>query len=549
LIESKFISFTNRRKKNLVAVFDCPSDRKNRAELPLIIIPPAFGETKADSIALSYFLAANGFGVLRYDGTNHLGESEGDIFGFTMDSGRDDLIATIEFVTREFSPSCIGIVARSLGWRFSLKVAAKDPRVSFLLGIGGIVNLQASIHAAYQDDLVELFIQRRYHGTKIEDIFGFEISRDFIDNAIASGYHNLQTTMKDFSAMTKPAVYMHAEKDVWVSESDVTLALACSGGKTEFILIPDVLHDIGENPEAALKVFNNTVISCKQFLCNETVAPNEVRKPDVRLVSSQNRVERERLRKAESLSENEKEFWKVYLKKYTIINHSEDYSEYLDSVMNACGKLTGHEKILDAGCGPGFLGSWILCAYGKSGFSYVGLDLVDNVLVDARRLHADIYSDMPGVNRSAGQSWAYVCGNLDSPKSEQKRFICFKDESFDIVICSLLISYLKEPQEFLREIRRVLKPGGRVVVTTLKPHADLSMIFHNFVTVDRSMNEKIKARELMSSAGMIKMKERLGYYHFFSESELNVLLRESGFEKVSVRRSLGDQSNIGVGVR
>ena len=45
---------------------------------PLIIIPSAYAETKKDALHLSYYLVANGFQVLRYDNTNHTGESDAE---------------------------------------------------------------------------------------------------------------------------------------------------------------------------------------------------------------------------------------------------------------------------------------------------------------------------------------------------------------------------------------------------------------------------------------------------------------------------------------
>ena len=47
-----------------------------------IIIPPAYGETKKDYISLSYYLVINGFHVIRYDATNHAGESDGETVDF-----------------------------------------------------------------------------------------------------------------------------------------------------------------------------------------------------------------------------------------------------------------------------------------------------------------------------------------------------------------------------------------------------------------------------------------------------------------------------------
>lgn len=41
----------------------------------------------------------------------------------------------------------------------------------------------------------------------------------------------------------------------------------------------------------------------------------------------------------------------------------------------------------------------------------------------------------------------------------------FADRSFDAVLCCVSIDYLVQPVEVLREVARVLRPGGRIVIT------------------------------------------------------------------------------------
>lgn len=42
----------------------------------------------------------------------------------------------------------------------------------------------------------------------------------------------------------------------------------------------------------------------------------------------------------------------------------------------------------------------------------------------------------------------------------------YADSSFDLVWCTEVVEHLRKPEEFLREIGRVLKRGGRAILTT-----------------------------------------------------------------------------------
>lgn len=42
----------------------------------------------------------------------------------------------------------------------------------------------------------------------------------------------------------------------------------------------------------------------------------------------------------------------------------------------------------------------------------------------------------------------------------------FEDRSFDVVLCGDLVEHLRDPEAFLARVRRLLGPGGRVVLST-----------------------------------------------------------------------------------
>lgn len=54
----------------------------------------------------------------------------------------------------------------------------------------------------------------------------------------------------------------------------------------------------------------------------------------------------------------------------------------------------------------------------------------------------------------------YVAQDLNS-----QPILPYEDESFDVVTCVVSIDYLIRPIEVLREVNRVLKPGGKIIIS------------------------------------------------------------------------------------
>lgn len=61
-----------------------------------------------------------------------------------------------------------------------------------------------------------------------------------------------------------------------------------------------------------------------------------------------------------------------------------------------------------------------------------------------------------------------------------KKVMPFPDESFDTIIAGEIIEHLQSPYNFLKEIRRILKPQGKLLLTTPQAHF-FGVILHNLL--------------------------------------------------------------------
>lgn len=550
-VVSELVTYSNRQGKRIVGFLDHP--REMTGNEPIVVVPPGYGETKRDALTVAYYLVRNGFRAIRYDATDHLGESEGEITTTTMAKLQGDLASTVDHVERTFGVKRVGVIASSLATRMAIKAAAEDPRIEFLLGVVGVVNLQETLKAIYQEDIIGDVAGGRVKD--FYDVLGFNIDKEYPISAIRDRYHDLESTVRDMRDVKIPVVFLVAEKDAWVKLDDVRLVVESSqSSPRDLHLIPEAMHQLFENPRAARTALKQTVVSAMKYLYGKATKLEEVIEPNLRELARQNQLEKQRLGALTRITpEGERQFWAEYLSSYLMLSKVPDYRRYLSLIQELLGDIRDGDVLLDAGCGVGYFGAWLIAALfnrqKKTGvkfpaFRYIGLDFVESALRQSKAQHDQIVARCLAEQRGAGGKgipveFVYLLGDLNE-------LLSLPDGSVDKICCSLVLSYLKEPLLCARELMRVLRPGGQLVVTSLKPYPDLSQIYRNFITQAETEQDILEARRLLSNAGQIRQKEGEGHYSFYSEKELTALMVAIGGEKVKAQRSFGNQANVAV---
>lgn len=103
-------------------------------------------------------------------------------------------------------------------------------------------------------------------------------------------------------------------------------------------------------------------------------------------------------------------------------------------------------RVLDLSCGTGSLIARILAAHPTIG-PVMGVDVSAGMLRQARA-------------RLAGRSGSQAVGLVQ----QRLRVLDFQTAAFDIVVCANAFHYFQEPQTTLREVARVLRPGGLFIL-------------------------------------------------------------------------------------
>ncbi len=134
-----------------------------------------------------------------------------------------------------------------------------------------------------------------------------------------------------------------------------------------------------------------------------------------------------------------------FAKAYSAQNESSLFNAYYNQpeMLRLAGDVSGR-RILDAGCGSGPL----TAALGDAGAVVTGFD-GSAAMVDLARQRLGADADLH-------------VADLGAP-------LPFADAAFDDVVASLVLHYLQDWAGPLGELRRVLKPGGRLVLSVIHP--------------------------------------------------------------------------------
>lgn len=145
------------------------------------------------------------------------------------------------------------------------------------------------------------------------------------------------------------------------------------------------------------------------------------------------------------------------------------------------------EYVLDLGCGGGRFSSWMLHA----GYVAQGMDISSNALEMAKRNNPDVSFELLEPN-----------GSIPTP-----------DGIFAAVWCTEVIEHILDVHAFLSEIRRVLKPGGILILTT-PYHGFLKNLLIVLLKFDRHFNPELSHIRYFDKKGLARCLNKAGFSPF-----------------------------------
>ncbi|MGO8909004.1 MAG: class I SAM-dependent methyltransferase [Bradyrhizobium sp.] len=151
----------------------------------------------------------------------------------------------------------------------------------------------------------------------------------------------------------------------------------------------------------------------------------------------------------EALKRKLRAFWNAHTVYWEMIAHGSGQEEAIHYRQRAASFVPAGSRVLDVACGSGANIPWL-----REGREYFGVDISST-----------------GLRRAENAGVPLACADADA--------LPFADGTFDAVIATNVLEHSTDPVRTLGEMRRVVRPGGRVVL--LGPAWDFPFWFPNSV--------------------------------------------------------------------
>ena len=452
-IQSTRLSIPNAYGQTIKAYHDFPIDI-DLSTLPIVVIAPGYGETKRDYLTLAYYFASNGFHVIRYDHTNHVGESHGTHFDISLSSMKHDFQTVTQFVRQQWPHRPVIGVASSLASRVALKAESEESSLALLILLVGVVDVQRSVAIVHQEDVFANYLNGQVQDSA--NILGFNVGRHFLHDAITNKFSTLDTTLEDVQTLETRVMYISAGRDAWIDDKDLqTFKQSIGPHLSKWLDVPEALHRLQENPKIARTTYRHIIDHCREFfaLSSQELSIQEPNRLDL---GRQKRQEKTALQQHSHIDVGQA-FWSDYLGHFQTVGKCPGLRSTLRSRVSCSRPITPGQRFLDAGCGNGNAGLFFLQSLqdtdkqpgliSEHPIRYVGIDVIHEALGRAQFQMTQAYRSRqmawPTRFPSVQMSWSQV---------DLQHSLPFADNQFDRIVSNLVLGYVDDPQKALREL-------------------------------------------------------------------------------------------------
>ena len=196
-----------------------------------------------------------------------------------------------------------------------------------------------------------------------------------------------------------------------------------------------------------------------------------------------------------------------YLRQCLILQHNQDYVEFL---VRRVWKLEQPCRLAEFGCGAGKMGLLLLPLLAQ-GSSYTGIDQSAPLIATARQ----VWAEMPW------EAEFHEGSIYETP---------FAEAAFDVTLAHTVLMHVPHPEQALREMARVTRPGGLVIACEANRNAHTALL--HIVETDHQESVPLELFQTLNRG----IRGRTGVDHNIGV-KLPVLMHQAGLKNIRIRVS------------
>jgi SAM-dependent methyltransferase len=402
------------------------------------------------------------------------------------------------------------------------------------------VDLRGSLEKLHSRDMVDDHVMHLRFG--IGNLLGLPMDIDrFLADCVASKWADLAACLEDITHCQTEVVFLRAASETGISPLPATPnhvvqdALQQLKGQGRTVQVPSSLLSAGDVVPIGLRD-GWEQISRLCGLSGEGGDSDLLAAPLFRATAIRRRLERDQLRGKRLLAASRpEELWTIQTALASVLDEVPGYWQLIDQMYQVAQPIKEGSGMLDVGCGiHSFLRllvlnlSYRLRSQGWREIPpvrYVGVDFSSRIVHMART----------AAREALGRLDVMFSGRISSRPPLRPTWILGRSaeslaiatDSFERIVANFSLCFSRSPLHALRELFRVLKPGGKLILSTFTVAADLAQLYRphlHEIGMDPFAGE---ARTYLSYMGQLCEAMRTGQLHTFEEDSLSMLIRSA----------------------
>jgi PAS domain S-box-containing protein len=540
----------------VIAITDDHTSQPADPNRPVIIVAPGYGQTASDYTALAYYLAEHHFRILRYDPTNHLGNSEGELQQTTVRSMQHDLEQVIEFVRQTWPQAPVVAIASDLAARAALRTAAHTGPLDLLLLVNPAIDVAGLLKTVHGHDLIADYQFGLRRG--VCNLLGLNVNVDlFVGDLVAGRCADLESTIDDLRSVRSPLCIATSPADsTALPPTDLPhVFMTALGTHTRLVNISSPVTDrhldVHGAPPAAFKQLLTqigSVLSVQPMPPQQEIAAQPY-------VARQHRIEQEyTFLRHDGSQINREALCAAHLSQLPHLGNLHEYRKLLDDLYGLMSPLEPGAVLVDAGVGQSDLTRAALVNHtyraGQASWTGRPAPLMVGVGRSRERIgharHAVLVLQRELATGFVGRLSAMPPLTIGWIQADWMNALPFKSGAVNRLICNFSLPYVPSPLAALKEWHRVLHPEGSLIFTTFHPNTELSTIYRRHLRQANQDEFSAQAQPLLSYFARLREAIRHGILHTFDEAGLAGLLGQCGIVSFRVLPIFDGQALVAI---